>query len=131
MKKFILLSVFLLVAGLCLAGQPVVTSCQVVPTVAAPGDTVAIIMEFDSDASMLKSIVVTVREYPYEAPKYHLKPTENKNIWTCKTVVPWDAPNQTFHLDIKALDNQDAEIVTAGYEYNSGGRSGMVEFKVE
>ncbi len=131
MKKSLCLFVLLVAAGLALAGQPVVKSCKINPAVAAPGDTVAIFMEFDGDASAIKSIMVTVREYPYEAPKYHLKPTENKNIWTCKTLVPWDAPVQTFHLDIKALDDQDEEIVTPGYENNTGGRAGMLEFKVE
>ncbi len=122
-----------LLLGAAGAAQPVLLTTKIQPAVAAPGDTVSILIEFTGKAEQIRDVIVTVREYPNDAPRFQLKANskDGKNIWRHKTVVPWDAPSQEFHLDISATDKDGKEIVSKGFEDNYTGRTGTIAFRVQ
>lgn len=132
MKKSAVLTVLLLMFTLSLAFAKVeLKSAQIKPTSAAPGDTVCVRVEFTGEPDAVKSVVIMVREYPYDAPKFRLKKTADQSVWTLKTVVPWDSPVQSFHLDIGAIDKNDIEVITSGFENNETGKAGSLTFEVK
>lgn len=132
-KLFGMASLLIILLGVANAAQPLLLSTNVQPAVAAPGDTVKMQIEFSGKAEEIRDVIVTVREYPNDAPKFQLKPSnkEGKNIWQHKTIVPWDAPTQDFHLDICATDKSGKEIVSKGCEDNYNGRTGTISFRVQ
>jgi hypothetical protein len=130
---FAMASLLMVLLGVAGAAQPLLLSTNVQPAVAAPGDTVRMQIEFSGKAEEIQDVIVTVREYPNDAPKFQLKPSSKagKNIWQHKTIVPWDAPTQDFHLDICATDKNGKEIVSKGCEDNYNGRTGTITFRVQ
>jgi len=132
MKKILGPALFiLLIVVTMVSAQVELKSAQIEPAVAAPGDSVSVRVEFTGGPEEVKSVTVLVREYPYEGPRFTLKQTPGQSIWSLKTVVPWDAPIQTFHLDFGAIDKNDTEIVTSGYENNETGKTGSLTFEVK
>ena len=78
-------------------------------------------------------MTITVREYPYEAPRFELSPLpiKGKNIWAHETIVPWDAPAEDFNLDISAIAKNGKEIVSKQLEDNYTGKTGTIPFRVK
>jgi hypothetical protein len=132
MKNLFALAVIMLfIVSTNHAAQPTVKSYKIEPTVASPGDSVRVQIEFSGIADSVKSVRVIVREYPDDAPRFELKPLNAQNTWGFATLVPWDAPIQYFHLDIKAVAKNGAEIVSPGFENNYTGKAGTIEFQVK
>ena len=115
------------------AAQPTLKDATVEPAVAAPGDAMKIQIEFKGDTKKVKSVTLMVREYPYEGPTMDLKPVDDKkrNLWVLESNVPWDAPSESFHLDIGAVDYDSKPIITEGFEDNWTGKTGTIEFEVK
>ena len=115
------------------AKQPELKTATIVPTEAATGDTVKITVEFTGKATDIKEVSFIVREYPYDYPRTYLTldKASKKNIWMLQGPVPWDAYAQSYHLDLRALDKDGKEIITKGFERQSTGRTGSIEFKVK
>ena len=103
-----------------------------VPKVLA-GDDAPLSVEFSGKRTDLKEVYLTVREYPDMYPRIPLKldPASNKNRWIFTINVPYDAPPDTYHLDINAIDKDGKEIVTKGFETNETGKAGTIELKVD
>lgn len=113
------------------AGQPELVKAKISPEVAAIGDTVTVSVEFSGEANDMEKVFLKVREYPYEGPTIMLHPVEGeKNVWTAEETVPYDAPAETFNLDITAMDSEGMEIVTQGFESNRFGKAGSVMIEV-
>ena len=132
-KLFALVLVLFLMGSLAYAGQPKLKEAKIEPSVASTGDSVKITVEFTGKKKDIKSVTLLVREYPYEGPRIELQPDpeSKKNVWVATGVVPWDAPAETFHLDISAIDKNGKEIVTKGFENITTGRTGTIIFKVK
>lgn len=133
MRNILLIAVALLVAtSFLFAEQPKLVDAKIEPTTASAGDSVKIVVEFTGKKDDLKKVFLTVREYPDEGPTIYLKPCEDckKNVWEMAQRVPWDAPAETFHLDITAVDKDGKEVVTKGFENNYTGKAGSVTLKV-
>jgi hypothetical protein len=132
MKFVSSLLAFLLVMTVSMAAaQTELKSAQIQPAVAAPGDSVSVQVDFSGAPESVKSVTILVREYPSDAPRFQLKQEKEKSLWTLKTRVPWDAPVQRYHLDIGAIDSNDNEIITSGYENNETGKTGSLLFEVK
>lgn len=116
-----------------IAKQPTLKVAKIEPEVAAPGDTIKITVEFSGAVKDIKEVSFIVREYPYDYPRQYLKSvTEGKkNIWMLLGPVPWEAPYETFHLDITAKDKDGKEIVTKGLEQQSTGRTATIKFTIQ
>ncbi len=133
MKKWHVIGAILLffpVAALC--DQPTVKSATITPTEVTPGDTVTMEIEFSGKTSDLKEVFFRVREFPNEAPARNLQPAKNRkgNVWVLVSEVPYEAPAQTYHLDVTAIDKDGEEIVTKGMEEQSTGKAASVTMKV-
>lgn len=128
-----ILFISLCLIGASLAGQPTLISAKIEPTEASPGDSVKVQIEFSGKVKDIQSVTITVREYPYDAPRFELSPSpiKDKSIWTLKTLVPWDAPMQDFNLDISAIAKNGKEIVSKKLENNSTGKTGTIPFSVK
>ena len=115
------------------AGQPKLKSAKVEPSMAARGDSLLLTVEFTGKTKDLKEVSLIVREYPHDFPRRYLQPIKKskKNLWTLIEVVPYDAPAMSFHLDLTALDKNGKEIVTEGFEEQTSGRTGTIEFEVK
>ena len=88
-------------------------------------------MEFTGESKDMDKVYLTVREYPYDGPIIVLKPVEGSdNVWAVEDTVPYDAPAETFNLEITALGNDGNEIVTPGSENNRFGKAGTVTIEV-
>ena len=133
MRNVLFIALALLLAtSFVFAGQPTLVDAKIEPTSASAGDSVKIAVEFTGKTADIKKVFLTVREYPDEGPTIYLKACEetDKNVWKMAQRVPWDAPAETFHLDITAVDKDGKEIVTEGYESNYTGKAGSVILKV-
>ena len=134
MKKLIIIAVLIMCIPLVVsAKQPKLKSATIEPKIAATGDTVKIAVEFTGKVKDIKELSFIVREYPYDYPRTYLTPVKKskKNIWLVQGPVPWDAYAQTYHLDLKAIDKKGKEIITKGFEKQTTGRTGTIEFKVK
>ncbi len=130
-KTALILVVLFTLASLATAAQPKLVEAKITPEKAAVGDKVTITVEFTGKAKDLKQVYLTVREYPYDGPTIVLKPVEGKkNIWTAEENVPYDAPAETFNLDITAVDKKGNDIITEGFENNYTGKTGSVQLEV-
>ena len=117
-------------------GQLAVKQTIVEPPQLTPGKTGKIIVIFSGPKNEVAEVVATVREAPnvYYTLNNSGENGDEKagdNIWTCEAVVPWDAPADTYHLDIQARDEDGNEIITNGLEQQEKGRSGTVEVIVK
>ena len=133
MKNLLLITLVILVASsFVAAAQPTLVEAKIDPTTASAGDSIKAYIEFTGDKDSIKKIFLTVREYPDEGPTIYLEKCDDcsKNVWKMAQRVPWDAPAETFHLDITAVDKDGKEIVTKGYESNYTGKAGSVTLKV-
>lgn len=133
MKKVALtLSALFLIASLAMAGQPKLVKASITPTKAAIGDSVKVKVEFTGKQSALKQVYLVVRGYEYDTDAIVLKPQAGtkKSIWVADQIIPYEAPAETFHLDVNAIDKKGKEIVTKGFENNSTGKAGSVELTV-
>ena len=133
MKKTAILALVSLIAlsSQATAGQPEFVEATITPDVAAIGDTVSVTVEFTGEAEDMEKVYLTVREYPYDGPIIPLRPVGgDKNVWAVEDTVPYDAPAETFNLDITALDKEGKEIVTPGFEDNRYGKAGSVKIEV-
>ncbi len=134
MKQFMILALALfLLAGTGYSKQLVLKKAVIEPAAAAPGDSVKIIAEFSGKQKDIRGVTLITREYPYDGPTIHLQPYKDKkkNIWFFKGAVPYDAPNEIFHLDITAIDKKGKEIITKGLENQSTGHTGTIKFEVK
>ena len=132
MKKSAFILVALLLLTSLVAAKPELVQASISPEKASVGDKVKVSVEFTGKKADLKQVYLTVREYPYDGPTIVLKPIEGgkKNIWVAEQNVPYDAPAETFNLDITAVDKKGNEIVTKGFEDNSFGKAGSVKLVV-
>ena len=134
MKKLLILSiaVFLLTSA-GFSKQPVLKKAVIEPAAAAPGDSIKITAEFSGKQKDIRGITIIAREYPYDGPTIHLQPCKDKkeNVWFFKGAVPYDAPNEIFHLDITAIDKKGKEIISKGFENQSTGHAGTIKFEVK
>ena len=133
MRKVALVALVALftISGLAMAAQPKLVDAKITPEKASVGDKVTVTVEFSGKAKDLKQVYLTVREYPYDGPTIVLKPVEGKkNVWTAEETVPYEAPAETFNLDITAVDKKGKEIVTEGFEDNYTGKAGSVKLQV-
>ncbi|RLD09303.1 hypothetical protein DRI50_12370 [candidate division KSB1 bacterium] len=133
MKKVVLtLTALFLIASLAMAGQPKLVKATITPNKAAIGEKVQVEVEFSGKQSALKQVYLVVRGYEYDTDAIVLKPVEGskKNVWTSEQVIPYEAPAETFHLDINAIDKKGKEIITKGFENNSTGKAGSIELTV-
>lgn len=130
-KTALILVVLFTLVSLATAAQPKLVEAKITPDKASVGDKVTVTVEFTGKAKDLKQVYLTVREYPYDGPTIVLKPVEGKkNIWTAEETVPYDAPAETYNLDITAVDKKGDEIVTEGFENNYTGKTGSVQLEV-
>lgn len=133
MKNVLFITLALLVAtSFVFAAQPTFVDAKIEPTTASAGDSIKIAVEFTGKTAEIKKVFLTVREYPDEGPTIYLKACDTckKNVWKMAQRVPWDAPAETFHLDITAIDKDGKEIVSKGFENNYTGKAGSVTLKV-
>ena len=118
-------------ASLATAGQPKVIEAKISPEKATVGEKITVTVEFSGTAKDLKQVYLTVREYPYDGPTIVLRPVKGKkNIWSAEETVPYEAPAETFNLDINAVDKKGKEIVSKGFENNYTGKAGSVKLEV-
>jgi len=113
--------------------QPTLKSAEVVPAIASRGDTVKIVVEFTGNPKDLKAVSFVVREYQEDYPKVFLRPVEkdSANVWAAIGPIPYDAPLETYHLDIQAVDSTGQEIVTKGFENQPTGRTGTMQLQIK
>ncbi|MBD3375080.1 hypothetical protein GF406_08605 [candidate division KSB1 bacterium] len=133
MKRIaVLLCVFIL-SQLALAGQPELVSASATPETAAPGDTVSFVIEFKGETKDIESVVLTVREYPYDGPRVPLQPKEkeSKSVWVAQGPVPYDAPLETYHLEIAAKTADGQEIISKEHKNNTWGKTGVIVLTVK
>lgn len=132
-KQFLFTLSILFVAGIALADQPKVKVAKIEPAVATVGDTVKMVVEFTGKQKDLKEVSFIVREFQYETPRYYLKADKNskKNRWILMQPIPYEAPSQVYHLDLRALDKDGKEIVTKGYEKQVTGKAGSVKLEIK
>jgi len=85
------------------------------------GSKAKIIVVFKGPKSKVASVQATVRENPEITYNLNDNGTNgdekaNDNIWTAQTTVPYDAPAGMYHLDIRAIDKDNNEIVSRELE---------------
>ncbi len=134
MKKLIIIAVLILCIPLVVsAKQPKLKSATIEPKIAATGDTVKITVGFTGKVKDIEELSFIVREYPDDYPRTYLAHDKKckKNIWLLQGPVPWDAYAQAYHLDLKAIDKKGKEIITKGFEKQTTGHTGTIEFKVK
>jgi len=133
MKRILFsLTALLLITGMAMAKQPKLVKATITPNKAAIGEKVTVEVEFTGKASDLKQVYLVVRGYEYDTDAIVLQPLEGskKNVWVADQVIPYEAPAETFNLDINAIDKKGKEIVTKGFENNSTGKAGTIELTV-
>ena len=106
------------------------------PPASAPGEKIKIMVIFEGPKDGVSEVVATVRE----APDFRVVLNDNgengdekagDNIWSSEQTVPFNAPANTYYLDVLALDIVGNEIITPGLEQQQYGRSGVVEVVIE
>jgi hypothetical protein len=132
MRTLVAVGFLLLTVCLALAEQPKVVQTTISPQKASVGNSVKVTVEFTGKPSDIQKVYLVVRGYEYDTDPYPLKPAAktDKNIWSVKEPVPYNAPAETYHLDINAMDKNGDEIVTKGFETNSSGKAGSVKLTV-
>jgi hypothetical protein len=117
-----------LITALAIAAQPELKEVKIVPAEAAAGDSVELVMEFTGKKADIKEIYGYVREYPYDGPRITLLPDAKSktNLWRHKSMIPWDAPSETMHLDFTVVDKDSNEIVTEGLDETAVGKTATV-----
>jgi hypothetical protein len=135
--RLICISIFTILAFLAgCAGQLAVKQAIVDPPKSAPGENVKIMVKFKGPKNRVSEVVATVRD----APNFVFPLNDNgqngddkagDNIWSSEQTVPYNAPANTYYLDILAKDTDGNEIITPGLEQQQYGRSGVVEVVVE
>ena len=118
------------------ASQLAVKQTMIDPPQVNVGDDAKIVIVFTGEKNSVATVIATVRENPemYFSLNDDGENGDEKagdNIWTYTITIPWDAPSDTYHLDIRARDQEGNEIITEGYEQQSTGRSGTVEIIVK
>lgn len=133
MKRIVVLLCVFILSQLALAGQPELVSASATPETAAPGDKVSFVIEFKGETKDMESVVLTVREYPYDGPRVPLEPKdkESKNVWVAEGPVPYDAPLETYHLEIAAKTADGKEIISKEHKDNRWGKTGVIVLTVE
>jgi hypothetical protein len=134
MKRTILAMLILLCFAVAIyAGQPKLVKAEIKPAVAEPGETVKMTIELTGKANDLKEVSFVIREYLYDQPRRYLSPLKDskKNVWVLEETVPYDAPYDIFHLDVRALDKKGKEVVSEGLEDNETGRTAAVKFEIK
>ncbi len=117
------------------ASQLAVKEMMVEPPRVNVGAQVKIMVAFTGPKNSVATVIATVREDP---EMYFALNDEGQdgdeivgdNVWTYTATVPWDAPADTYHLDIRARDQDGDEIITKGYEQQTTGRSGTIAITV-
>ena len=133
MKQTLVLLCLFIMTQVVLAGQPKLVSASATPETAAPGDTVSFVIEFKGETKDIESVVLTVREYPYDGPRVPLEPKdkESKSVWVAQGPVPYDAPLETYHLEIAAKTSDGKEIIGKEHKDNTWGKTGVIVLSVE
>lgn len=139
MKKLFIISLTAPILSLFFAGcasKLLVKEMTVEPSPVSPGDDVMYCVVLSQPSDEVKTVRATVREYP--AFTFDLN-NEGKdgdvkagdNIWSSQGTIPWDAPSQTFHIDISILDNEGNVIVKEEVEGKTLDRSGTILLVIE
>lgn len=134
---FICISIFSIFAflGGC-AGHLAVKQAIVDPPKSAPGEKIKFMVIFEGPKGKVSEVVATVRD----APDFSFSLNDmgengdekaGDNIWSSEQTVPFNAPSNTYYLDILAKDTNGNEIITPGLEQQQYGRSGVVEVVVQ
>ncbi|MBN2028931.1 hypothetical protein JW824_01690 [bacterium] len=126
---------FMILSIACMIGcasQLAVRQMMVDPPTVNVGSQAKIMVVFTGPKNAVSTVIATVRENPemYFALNDEGQDGDEEagdNVWTYTVSVPWDAPADTYHLDIRARDQEGNEIITGGYEQQETGRSGTVE----
>jgi len=122
--------------GLGCAGQIVVKQTIAEPSQLSPGDDVKYSVVLNGSPDKVAEIKVTVREHPELVFDLYNNGEEGDekagdNIWTYQSQIPWEAPANTYHLDLCVRDAEGKEIITKGFEHQSTGRSGTIVVTVK
>jgi hypothetical protein len=132
-KNFLILQILSMIIFMSCTSQPKLINAQVEPELAAVGDSIMLNVIFSGSKDDLKGVYLTVREHPYDYPMIRLFPDDRseKNEWSLKIRVPYDAYAAKFHLDINAFDKEDHEIISEGFENNSTGKAGTILLEIK
>lgn len=129
---FTLLSLLFVYGCGSLSGIPQLTEVNQNSSEYKPGDELTIKLNWKGKTSEIKRIELIVREYPYDVEPIPLKPVEEnrKKVWVVTAPIPYESPPGVYHLEIKALDHENKQIVMPGHEENTYGKAGVIEVKI-
>jgi len=127
---------FIVVFLLGCTGQLAVEQITAEPSSVAPGEEAKIFVVLKGPKDKAASVTATVRkytDYSFSLNDDGVNGDEKAgdNIWTYKITIPWEAPADTYHIDISVRDNEGHVIITKGFEKQSTGRSGTTELIVK
>ena len=139
MKKLLTLSlatfmISFFIAG-C-AGKLFVEEMKMNPSPVSPGDEAVSYVTLNKYSDQVETVKATLREYPQYSVEFSNDGTEgdekaNDNIWSKKMNIPYNAPSETFHLDIVVLDKEGNVIATKDAKGEDLEESGTIDVKIE
>ncbi|MFO7891859.1 MAG: hypothetical protein R6V04_16155 [bacterium] len=138
MKKLFTISVSLLIIVLFVtacATKLSVKEMAVNPSQVSAGDEVVSYVTLNKYSDQVASVKATVREYPEYSFTLNNDGEEGDeeagdNIWSKKMAIPWNAPAQTYHLDISILD-EEGNIIARKKGEEVSERSGTISIEIE
>jgi hypothetical protein len=136
MRRFYVSLIIIIGLVVGCSNKLMIKQASVNPEKAAPGDAATFIVVFTGAKNTVQSVSATVREYPemtFPLNDSGIDGDEKAgdNLWSYQIEVPWEAPAQPYHFDLRALDKEGNEVISKGFEQQSTGRSGSVLLTVE
>ncbi|MCF8336093.1 MAG: hypothetical protein K9H65_05790 [Bacteroidales bacterium] len=139
MKKLVTLLVASFILSLFMAGcagKLYVEKMNVDPSPVSPGDEVVSYVILNKSSDKVETVKGKVREYPQMTVTYNNDGTDGDekagdNIWSKKMNIPYNAPSQTFHLDITVLDEEGNIIAQEEAKGEDLERSGSISLTIE
>ncbi|MBS3770215.1 MAG: hypothetical protein V5A59_01890 [Bacteroidales bacterium] len=118
------------------AGKIFVQSMNINPSNPSPGDEVVARVTLNKFSEKVETVKGKVREYPQYSFTFNNNGEDGDekagdNIWSRKMDIPYNAPSQTFHLDITVLDKEGNIIATENAEDENREESGTIDLKIE
>ncbi len=139
MKKFLTISLATFLFAFFMAGcagKLFVEEMSMNPSPVSPGDEAVSYVRLNKFSDEVETVKATLREYPQYSVKFSNDGTDgdekaNDNIWSKKVNIPYNAPSQTFHLDIVVLDKEGNVIATRDAKGEDLEESGTIDVKIE
>ena len=139
MKKFLSISAAIFLFAFFMAGcagKLFVEEMSMSPSPVSPGDDAVSYVRLNKFSDAVETVKATLREYPQYSVNFTNDGTDgdeeaNDNIWSKKVNIPYNAPSQTFHLDIVVLDKEGNVITTKDAKVENPEESGTIDVKIE